>query len=408
MKRILVLGAGTAGTIFANRMRRHLPERWSLSVVDGDPVHLYQPGLLFLPFGAHDEHRITRPRERTLDVEWIPREVYTLDADKKQVRLLDDTVVSYDVLVLASGAHPRPDLVPGLVGEDWHRDVFDVFTLGGAQALRHALARFRKGRFVVHLAGPPLKASFAALELCFLADEFFRARGVRKGIEIVLVTPTATMVEHPAAAPAFASLVEARGIKVEASTFTREIDRDHHNVVTLEGRLIPYDLLVSVPPHTGAAYVARAGIGDDDRFVPTDPQTLAAKHLHDAFVLGDATDLAAPKLGSVAHYQAELLVENLVRHLAGKPLLPTHEGHASYFVETGGGKALLVDFDRDHPPHAGLYPTGVGPIPMFQESRLAHFGKKAFRWMYWSGLLPGRPFPVGAKGDANPPSAPVF
>lgn len=408
MKRILVLGAGTAGTIFANRMRRHLPERWSLSVVDGDPVHLYQPGLVFLPLGAHDEHRITRPRARTLDVEWIPSEVYAVDADKKQVRLLDETILSYDVLVIASGAHPRPDLVPGLLGEDWHRDVFDFFTLGGAQALRHALASFRKGRFVVHLAGPPLKASFAALELCFLADELFRARGVRKAIEITLVTPTHTAVEHPEAASAFADLLTARGIKVETSTFTREIDRDQKVIVTLEGRWIPYDLLVSVPPHTGAAFVGRSGFGDEDRFVATDPETLAAKHLHDAFVLGDATDLAVPKLGSVAHYQAELLVENLARHLAGRPLLPTHEGHASYFVETGGGKALLVDFDRTHPPHAGLFPTGVGPIPMFQESRLAHFGKRAFRFMYWNGLLPGRPFPVHAHGEGNPPTPPVF
>ncbi|MBK7400004.1 MAG: FAD-dependent oxidoreductase [Myxococcales bacterium] len=407
MKRLLVLGAGTAGTIFANRMRKHLPDRWTISVVDGDPVHVYQPGLLFLPLGAHDEHRITRPRARTLDVEWVREEVFRVDADKKQVTLLDDTVLSYDVLVIASGARPRPDLVRGLVGEDWHRDAFDFFTLGGAQALRHAIARFHAGRFVVQIVEPPVKAPFAALELCFLADELFRKRGTRKDIEITLTTAYPATFEWPLAAQTFGRLLEARDIHVQTSVFTKEIDRDARVIRTIEGRELPYDLLVAIPPHSGAAFIERSGIGDDLAFVPTDPKTLGAKHLHEVFVLGDATDLDVPKVGSVAHYQAELLVENLVRHLHKKPLLGSYEGHASYFVETGGGKALLVDYDHDHEPHVGYFPTGVGPIPMLQESRLAHYGKRAFRFLYWSGLLPGRPFPVGAQ-PLGKPSVPIF
>lgn len=67
MKRIVILGGGTGGTLTANRLRRAYDEQAAeIVVVDRDGDHVYQPGLLFVPFGLADIGRIVRPRWRHL------------------------------------------------------------------------------------------------------------------------------------------------------------------------------------------------------------------------------------------------------------------------------------------------------------------------------------------------------
>jgi len=398
MKRIVILGAGTGGTILANKLVRSLPDGWSVAVIDSGDVHLYQPGLVFVPF-EHDEARIVRPRRSTLrgGIAWIHAEVSGIDPVKRTLGLLPGGELAWDLLVIASGARVRPDLVPGLVGEDARQDAFDLYTLGGAQALRHRLERFREGRFVVSVADGPIKAETAPLETLFLADELFRRRGDRHRIELVLATPNAQVT--PAT---LQHLLEQKQIVVESSFGTCTLDRDGKRMIAPNGRAIPYDVLGVVPPHTGAACVERAGIGDERAFVRTHRATLEARELPNVFVLGDATDLPIPKLGSVAHYEAELLADNLVRLVHGLELRPTFDGHSSAFIETGGGKAVLLDRDYGHAPSPGR----MGWFPLLEQSRLAHFGKRAFRWVYWNVVLPGRPLPARTRHASA--GAPLF
>ena len=397
MKNLLILGAGTAGTMVANRLQRRLPSGWQLTVIDPDDSHLYQPGLLFLPFGARDEARITRPRARTLrpDVPWIRREVERIDPDAHRVVLEGGDTLPFDILVVASGARLRPAETPGLAEALAERSVHDFYTLEGAQALRAALERFEGGRFVLNVVEMPIKCPVAPMELLFLADEYFVRRGIRERVELVYATPLDGAFTRPMCNKVLRHLIGRKGIRIETEFATGEVDAAGRKLVSFDGREVAYDLLVSVPVHGGAAFVETSGMGNELGFVPTHPHTLQAKNHPDVFVLGDATDLPSSKAGSVAHFQAEVLEENLPRAMAGRSLEEGFDGHTNCFIESGFGKAILIDFNYETEPLPGRFPLPVlGPMTLLGESRLNHWGKLAFRWVYWNLLLPGREIPA--------------
>lgn len=392
MKRIVIVGAGTGGTVLANRLVRALPSGWGVTVVEPTDVHLCQPGLLYLPLGARDEHRIVRARGATLrsGIEWVRAEVDAVDPDEKTLHLLGGGSIGWELLVIASGSRVRPDLMPGMIGEDWRQDVFDFYTLGGAQALREALATFREGRLVVAVPQSPIKCPVAPLELLFLTDELLRRRGDRNRVELVYATPHPGVFARSVASRTIAHLLDQRQIGLETGFACREIARDRREMIGSDGRRVGYDLLVSVPEHTGAAFVARSGVGDARAFVPVFEATLAARALPGVFAVGDATDLEAPKTGAVADVEAELLCENLVRIANGLEPLPTFDGHANGTVQLGGGESVTIDFDHDGEPLA----RQCGWTSLLERSRVAPFGKQAFRWLYWNVVLPGRAMPL--------------
>ncbi len=399
MKKLVIIGAGTAGTMVANRMSRALSHKeWEVIVLDPDTMHLYQPGLLFLPFGAHDETKMVRPRKSTLGrhVTWQKAGVLTLDHANKRLTLTDGTMLGYDLLVITSGSRIRPELTDGLLGDAWQREHFDFYTLSGAQALRDKLANWNGGRLVLNVAEMPIKCPVAPLEFLFLADAFFTARGIRDDVEIVYATPLDAAFTKPLAANRLSYLLEEKRIKLETEFTVMEATGER--LVSYDEREVPYDLLVSIPTHTGAAFVEASEIGNELDFIPTDRHTLRALEMEDVFVLGDATDLPSSKAGSVAHFQSDVVVENLLHAAGGEELDPGFDGHANCFVETGHGKAMLIDFNYDVEPLPGKFPLpGVGPFSLLEESKVNHWGKLAFRWLYWNGLLPARPIPIGHK-----------
>jgi sulfide:quinone oxidoreductase len=380
----------------ANQMRGRLPDGWALTVVDPEPQHLFQPDLIFVPFGMQAPERTLRPREHTLrGVRWMQRSVESVDTDKRRVLLDNGDRLRYDLLVIASGSHIRPQETGGLMGDEWQRSIFDFYTLEGASKLGEALAAFEGGRIVVDIVEMPIKCPVAPLEITFLTDSYFTGRGSRDQVELLYVTPLDGAFTKPIASRVLGSMLTDRGIRVEAEFNTSEVDCERKVLRSWDEREIPFDLLITIPTHMGAPFIEASGLGDELAFVPTDETTLLAKGHDDIFVLGDATNLQTSKAGSVAHFQSEVVVENLQRAIAGKSLVEGFDGHANCFIESGFGKAMLIDFNYDQEPLPGIYPYPfVGPFPLLKESRRNHWGKLAFRWVYWNMLLPGRPIPV--------------
>jgi len=252
----------------------------------------------------------------------------------------------------------------------------------------------------VNVVDMPIKCPVAPLEFCFLADWYFHKRGVRDDVQIVYATPLDGAFTKPEASKALAGLLAEKGVELITEFNTGEVDGPGRRLVGYDGREVPFDLAVVVPLHGGAAYVGRSeGLGDELGFVPADERTLQSKVRPEIFVIGDAASVPASKAGSVTHFEGEVLVENIVRFVAGESLDDSYDGHANCFIETGFHKALLIDFNYATEPRPGRFPGPVG-LPLLKESRLNHLGKLMFQWFYWHALLPGRDIP--GVGTAMP------
>jgi len=397
MKKLLILGAGTAGTMMAAKMRRHLDqEEWEITIVDQDNRHLYQPGFLFIPFDVYRERDVIKPRSRYIPpgVEFIVSPIDRIAPEENQVRLEDGTALDYDFLVIATGSRIVPEETEGLTGPGWYKNAFDFYTLEGAVALAPVMEKWEGGRLVLNVVEMPIKCPIAPLEFLFLADWYFTERGVRDKTELVYATPLDGAFTKPQASKMLGGMLEQKNIKVETLFAAGEVDGEKGILSSWDEREIEYDLLVTIPTHMGSETIDRSDMGDELAFIPTNPNTLLADGLDNVFVLGDATDLPSSKAGSVAHFQGEVVEENLVRAIHGRELLPEFDGHANCFIETGFGKAVLIDFNYDVEPLPGMYPVpGVGPLSLLGESEFNHWGKMAFRWIYWNMLLKGSEIP---------------
>jgi len=414
VKQVVILGAGTGGTLAANRLRGSLPaDEVKVIAVDQDDCHVYQPGLLFVPFGRARPAGLVRSRAAQLSagVEFRQAQVDRVDVEANSVVLADGSMIGFDVLVVASGAVLRPEETDGLAAALRTGRVHSFYDLAGASKLAGALAGFDGGRLAINVVDMPIKCPVAPVEFAFLADWFFTKRRLRPKIEITFVTPLDGVFTKEVCNRELAGLLDTKGIEVVSEFNTGEVDAEAGRLVSFDGREVGFDLSVVVPLHGGAGFVERSsGLGSELGFVPVDPVTLQAKVAPNVFVIGDAADLAVSKAGSVAHFQGPVLERNVTRFLAGEPLDGVFDGHTNCFIESGFGKALLIDYNSEIEPVPGRYPGRLG-LPLLRESRLNHLGKLAFGYAYWHVLLAGRELPgisskmptAGKQLDASRP-----
>ena len=396
MHRIVILGGGTGGTLAANRLRKiYGPDEASITVVDQDDRHLYQPGLLFVPFGGAKVEDITRVRKQQLHqgITFVNAAIEKVDIEQSTVELGNGPTLPYDVLVIATGAVLTFHETEGLTGPGWMEKVFTFYTPEGATALAGALAKFEGGRIVINIVDMPIKCPVAPLEFSFLADSYFRKRGIRDRVTLTYVTPLDGAFTKPVCSRQLGGMLTTRDIKLVTEFNTGTVDGENGRLVSYDGSEVPFDLAVVIPLHNGAAYIFNSeGLGDELGFIKVDEHTLQSVNAPNVFALGDAASVPASKAGSVAHFEGDVLVENIRSFLSNQKLDATFDGHANCFIESGNSKALLIDFNYETEPLTGHFPGSVG-LPLMKESRLNHLGKLAFQTLYWHSLLPGRNLP---------------
>jgi len=398
MNKLLILGAGTGGTIMANKMRKNLPENeWTITIVDQDKTHYYQPGFLFIPFGYYRKEDIIKPKQSFLPdgVTSVYQHIEKIDAENNKVSLTNGEALSYDILIIATGTKICPEDTPGLKGDLWYKNIFDFYTIEGAEALSGFFKNWQGGNLVINIADNPIKCPVAPLEFAFYADYYFTGKGIRDKVNITYVTPMSGAFTKPKASKKLGSILERKNINLITDFFLGEVDNTNKKIIDFGGKEVSFDCLITIPLHSGDPVISNSGLGDEFGFVKADKNTLQSLIHSNVFVIGDASNLPSSKAGSVAHFQADTLEKNILNFINNKPLSESFDGHSNCYIETGFGKGILIDFNYTTEPLPGLYPLPlIGPFSLLNESRLNHYGKLIFKWIYWNILLKGRKLPV--------------
>lgn len=402
MKTFLVLGAGTAGSMIARKMAAKLDStQWKVVLVDKDETHYYQPGFLFLPFDMYKPQDVYKPKKQFIpsNVEFIISDIEEIQPDASRVKLAkENRVINYDVMVVATGTDIHPEETEGMTGGGWRKNVFDFYTFEGAVALGDFIRNWKGGKLVVNVVENPIKCPVAPLEFLFLADWYFSRRGMRDKVDLTFTTPLPGAFTKPRASAAFADLFKNKNINLEADFAIGEVDSGKNVIRSFDEREVSYDLLVTVPTNMGAEVIANAGMGDDLNYVPTNKHTMQSVQWPNIFVMGDAANIPTSKAGAVIHFQLETVVENILSYIKGKDLHAQFDGHASCYIESGFNKGILIDFDYETEPLPGEYPLPLlGPFGLLRETTINHWGKLAFRYLYWYMMLQGIEVPLPSK-----------
>ncbi len=400
MQKLLILGGGTAGTMMANKLIKALNnEEWEITIVDKYRTHYYQPGFLFIPFGIYNRHDVEKPKSNFFPagVKVIYNDVDKIEPEQNQVLLDDGRVLYYNILIIATGTKTAPEETPGLKDKLWMKDIFDFYTVEGACALQRKFKQWEGGKLVMAITELPYKCPVAPLEFVFLADDYFTKKGIRDKVDITLVTPLPGAFTKPVATKMLSDLLKDKNINVVSEFYIESIDNDNKKLVSYDAKEVPFDLLTIVPVNMGDAMIERSGLGDDLNFVPTNKHTLQSDAHQNIFVLGDASNIPTSKAGSVAHFASEILFDNIIDYIEGRPLSASFDGHANCYIETGFGKGALIDFNYETEPLPGTFPLpGIGPFGLLKNTKINHYGKIMFRWIYWHILLKGKELPIDA------------
>lgn len=398
MKKLVILGAGTAGTMMLNKLYNVLDSKeWSFTIVDKDETHYYQPGFLFIPFGIYSRRDVIKPKRDFFPsgVEVILSEIEKIEPENNRVILKNNKVLPYDYLIIATGSRVDASEIEGMQDKLWYKNIFEFYTVDGACALGNFFKHWDGGKLVIHITEMPIKCPVAPLEFAFLSDWYFTEKGIREKVDINFVTPLPGAFTKPRASAILGDFLEKKNIKLVTDFNIARVDNDEKKIVSWDGTEVPFDVLVTIPTNKGDEAIARSGLGDELNFIPTDKHTLLAQGYNNIFVIGDATNLPSSKAGSVAHFQSDVLFENFLDVIEGRKPKAKFDGHANCFIESGFGKGILIDFNYDTEPLPGKFPLpGIGPFSLLEETKMNHYGKVMFRWMYWNFLLKGVELPI--------------
>lgn len=395
MKKLLILGGGPGGTIVAAKMRKALSDDWQITVIDRDWRHHYQAGWLFVPFGVYTMDDCIKPKADFIPegVDLVQDTILNVDPASKKVTCEKGTY-QYDWLVIGTGCRVVPDEIEGMM-DDWGGSIHNFYTPDGALNLYKKLKYYKKGKVVLNIAEMPIKCPVAPLEFVYLADWFFTINGVRDNIEIELVTPLTGAFTKPVAASVLSRICEQKNIKIVPNFEISNVNVGEKTIESVTGAKVDYDLLVSIPPNFGAQFLIDSGIADPMGYIDTDHHTLKAKKIENCYVIGDATNVPTSKAGSVAHYEADIVVDNLLREIDGEEPRPEFDGHSTCFIVSGYEKAFLIDFNYKVEPLEGKYPfPGLGPFSLLGESHFNYWGKMMFKWVYFNLMLKGHELPL--------------
>lgn len=374
MKKILIVGGGTAGTILGNNLARRLSGeikagKLRIIMLTASDKHMYQPGLLYVAFGKMVPNDLYVDQASLLEpsIEFHVDPVEQFNLDSNQVKTKSGKTFDYDYMAICTGSRPDLAAVPGLMENAHH-----VYTEEAAMKTLRALSDFQGGRVAI-VTGVPHKCPMVPLEMAFMMYDFFKDRGILDKVELYYTYPIGRIHSLENVAKWAVSEFDRMGIKYETLFNAKEVDGAKKQVLSEEGTALDYDLLIAVPPHKGMEVIESNKLGGNG-WIPTNRATLFMEGRDNVFVLGDTTNIPISKAGSTAHYQAEAMGDNLAALVTHGHMVREYEGKVFCFIEAGKDRATYASFDYKNPPN---------PMP---PTKVIHWFKLAYNKLYWNSV----------------------
>ncbi|AWB26465.1 NAD(P)/FAD-dependent oxidoreductase [Halococcoides cellulosivorans] len=369
MSHVVIVGGGTGGTVLANRLVDALadPDAHRITVINDGPEQTYKPAFLYVAFDELTVADARRPIRELLDrrVEFVEARVTDVATDAHALTLADGTRLDYDELVLATGTGVDLSTVEGLA-EGGHQ----FYDPDGARALREALAAFDGGDVVVSVIGTPHMCPAAPVEVTLMVEDWLDERGLREESSVTYTYPINRTHGMETLAAWTDEQFDERDIDAETFFNAERVDPEAQVIESMEGTALEYDLLITIPPHTGSALVRESGLGENG-WIDVDRHTLEVTGVEDVHAIGDVADVPTSKAGSVAHYEAGVVAKRLRARLDGRTPSARYHGKTVCFVESGLDEATFVEFSYGSEPE-------VGP-----PSQATHWTKHAYNSAYW-------------------------
>ena len=348
--KLVILGGGSAGVMFANRMRKAFSEKEvEITVIEKSEKHIYQPAFTLIVFDLEKPENIIKPSKDLFfdGINVIIDEATKIHPQNNKVTTAKHGDISYDYLVVATGAKLDMSEPEGMQAAlEKGENVMTFYTLDGSLKVKDALKKMESGTIVSTFVSLPIKCPAAPIKLILMAEDMMRRAGKRDKFRFILSTPMPYAFSRPPYMYALNNIFKSRGIETEVNFPPSELDDEKRVIGTFDGREIKYDLLVITPGHLGEAVVENSeGVGDAAGFVTCDKNKMVQRNFSNIFGIGDATDFPTSKTASGARKQAKILVEIFKDILAGKEPTATYDGEIICPILVRDKRAIFAQFN---------------------------------------------------------------
>jgi sulfide:quinone oxidoreductase len=398
--KVLVLGSNFGGLTAALALRYELDAEQvddvDITVLSPSDRFLFNPSLIWLPFGKRSSADITFPVAPTLEmhrVHFVQRAAELIDTDRRVV-VAGDRDYRYDYLVVATGYRNDFEVAPGLGPGG---NAVTITTLEDAEKAAEAWrALLEDPGDVVVVATQGASCFGAAYEFLFNASYQLRRHGLKRNCQLTYVTAEPFLGHFgmgglPHGETLLKGFFKKERIHAVLDTSIEYVDATAVRLTT--GRDVPFRYAMVVPPFLGQEVVAKSGLADGRGYVPVRPTYQSLDH-DDVYAVGIAaavtapwhtpTPVGVPKTGFPTEEMAHVAARNIAAQIRGEA--PTHEKAfgdiKAVCVMDAGNNGVIILADKMLPPrhHAVLIP---GP-----QAHLMKLGfEKYYLWKARNGLV---------------------
>ncbi|MDP5365912.1 MAG: NAD(P)/FAD-dependent oxidoreductase [Paracoccaceae bacterium] len=397
--RIVMIGAGAAGTALVNRLVERL-DGADITILDPSAEHLYQPGLSLVAAGLKPA---SYTQSRTTD--WLPQGITliaeaaaAIDPEAKTVGTSGGQTLSYDFLIVAPGLVLDHDAIEGFsldlvgtngIGALYAGPEYAAKTWQAASAFTEAggVGIFTRPATEMKCAGAPLKHTF------LIEDIATRTAGPGKH-EMHYAANNEALFGVPIVSEKVRMLFEDRGITPHYSHVLKAVDagRKIATFTTPKGDVeMGYDYLHVIPPQRAPEVIRQSGLSwadkwTDQGWVEVDQKTLRHRRYPDIFALGDVAGVPKGKTAASVKWQVPVVEDHLVAAIEGRDGSKVYDGYTSCPLITRVGRAMLIEFDY----HNNLTPSFPGVIAPLEELWISWLMKEVALKATYNAMLRGK------------------